>query len=308
MSVEPGDRYSGMNESERQFATYLNLYGYQWEHEPDLGPAKRADFLVTRGGDQMLCEVKAFVHGDLFSTPLAPLVDGAGTDDVEEDDEGSDDDEDSEDDEDSDDEEEVGGSGSGRGLPRLVYRRDPTQMVKPIRGQLREAAKKYREFAGLGLPLVDILVNDCHLHIPMHDQAIVSAMYGDASVRLSLDSGEATVVLGRNGALTNHGQYISGVGVLRVTELSELWLQEWKLDNADKFATAAELIADLQAKENLVPRGVRLSIDLFETASDTAVPIPRTEFTGEFDERYSWAGASCVPLEQTTDGWAPRAE
>jgi hypothetical protein len=50
----------GVNEAERWFERYLRDHGYEYEYEPDLGVAKRPDFLARRDGVEFVCEVKGF--------------------------------------------------------------------------------------------------------------------------------------------------------------------------------------------------------------------------------------------------------
>lgn len=49
-----------MTEADKWMARYAADHGYEAEHEPDLGISRRPDFLLTRGGLQVVCEVKAF--------------------------------------------------------------------------------------------------------------------------------------------------------------------------------------------------------------------------------------------------------
>jgi hypothetical protein len=46
--------------SERLFEQYLDVLGYTWEYEPDLGIQTAPDYRVARGDDELICEVKQF--------------------------------------------------------------------------------------------------------------------------------------------------------------------------------------------------------------------------------------------------------
>lgn len=62
-----------LNESEQRFVDYLESHGYEWEYEPEyqetLGLAepldRRPDFLVSRGNQRVVCEVRQFDPGDV---------------------------------------------------------------------------------------------------------------------------------------------------------------------------------------------------------------------------------------------------
>jgi Holliday junction resolvase len=58
--VSASDTESGKNEAERWFERYLAANGYSYEYEPDLGVGKQPDFVTTREGVEVICEVKAF--------------------------------------------------------------------------------------------------------------------------------------------------------------------------------------------------------------------------------------------------------
>lgn len=51
---------SSRTASEHLFETYLTEHRYQFAHEPDLGIAKRPDYLISRTGIEAVCEVKQF--------------------------------------------------------------------------------------------------------------------------------------------------------------------------------------------------------------------------------------------------------
>lgn len=59
--------------AESTFAGYLDDHGYRREYEPDLGVARRPDFLITRAGDEVICEVKAFEGWGLHD-PAGPHI------------------------------------------------------------------------------------------------------------------------------------------------------------------------------------------------------------------------------------------
>ncbi len=93
------------------------------------------------------------------------------------------------------------------------------EMLKPIRGQIHQGARKLREAKDLGLPLVVVLV-DAQRAMPglLSPTEIIAAMKGDLSVRVRVAAagpvGPASLVTGRNGKLRNDHPYLSAVTAL----------------------------------------------------------------------------------------------
>jgi hypothetical protein len=92
-------------------------------------------------------------------------------------------------------------------------------VLKPIRSQLREAARQLKDVSTLGLPLVVVLTNPYGAMVMLGLQEMVWAMYGDPQVVIEIDPegetvGEPRAQLGRNGRLARDHQYISAVAIL----------------------------------------------------------------------------------------------
>lgn len=101
-------------------------------------------------------------------------------------------------------------------------RRGTTSMqtvLKPIRGQIHNAARQLRDAERLGLPLVVVLTDPLgSMGGLLRPFELIAAMHGDPMVHLQTTGhetvGPATVVAGRNGELRNDHPYVSAVVVI----------------------------------------------------------------------------------------------
>jgi len=93
------------------------------------------------------------------------------------------------------------------------------ETLKPIRGQIHEAARKLRNATALGLPLVVVLTDPNQALFGMLGSTeIIAAMKGDLSVEVPVSQsgpvGPARFTAGLNGELRNDHPYISAVVVI----------------------------------------------------------------------------------------------
>lgn len=101
-------------------------------------------------------------------------------------------------------------------------RRGSTSMqriLKPIRGQIHNAARQLRDAESLRLPLVVVLTDPFgSLWGLLRPFEVIAAMHGDPMVHLRTTGheavGPATMVAGRNGELRNDHPYVSAVVVI----------------------------------------------------------------------------------------------
>jgi len=134
-------------------------------------------------------------------------------------------------------------------------------VLKPIRSQIREAARQLKPYADSGLPLVIVLTNPHRAPVIHGSQEIIWAMYGDPVVRVPAGSGTSSATDGaiftvdRNGKLRGDHAYVSAVAVVRQNSLA--------VDNT----------ADL-------------SVEVFTTLSPSAVPLPGAFFCSPNDRRH----------------------
>ncbi len=93
------------------------------------------------------------------------------------------------------------------------------QMLKPIRGQIHEAARKLKKATELGKPLV-IVITDPKMAMAgrLGPMQMIGAIMGDLSVQIPAAAtrpvGPPTYVSGRNGELARDHPYISAVLVV----------------------------------------------------------------------------------------------
>ena len=168
---------------------------------------------------------------------------------------------------------------------------DSATLLKPIRGQLREAARKFKSMQQLGLPLVAMLANPHGVLLDLSIESIIYSMYGDLTFTfpVSVETGGATepgqFVAGRNGRYRADHQYVSAVGLVscrsrRAEHVRELLAQSE--DGSDGW----QLVH--QADERGETRdGDYHAVTLIKTASKSAVPVPDQFFDGAGDRIFA---------------------
>jgi hypothetical protein len=224
---------------------YLDEHGFDaLEHEPDVGTAKRPDYVIRRGASQLIVEVKEFSPG---TSSLPAQTSGTTSLEV---------------------------------------------VLKPIRSQLREAARQLKDVADLGLPLMVVLTNPHGAFVIMGEQELIWAMYGDPVIRMAIDPrvgaavGDPEYGVGRNGRLARDHQYISAVGVLRQRSRASDWHDALIAEYADmSWQDRWRKIEEAEARGER-PEGDYRSIDVFKTLSPSAVPLPAGFFTGPSDRLF----------------------
>jgi hypothetical protein len=241
------------------FERYLQEHGYEvGPHEPDLtelGIAKRPDFLPGLGELQIACEVEQFTSGaSALERRLA-------------------------------DQRTVPASGKD------VY--------GPIRNHVAKAAQQLKPLTALELPLVVVLANPERAMIDLSVQHVLSALYGDPTFAMEIDPtvgaavGEGCLEFGRDGKLTNDHPYLSAIALLRrrehradrVAEIAGEERGDRDPSDFDEATTEAlKLLKRLDREE--LPQGDYVYVDLIETMSEAAVPLPEAWFDDERDSRW----------------------
>jgi hypothetical protein len=240
--------------AEARFERYLRELGYSQVHHPDLGTGKRPDYLVRTRHHELVCEVKSFD------------TDGAFRD--------------------------AGPIGA----------RSQQKVLAPIRKQIGKAAEQLKGIPDR--PLVVVLANPRRCPVPLAPVSVMAAMYGDITVEIPVNADEsgahATWTTGANRKLAvfdpeigeqvgGHHEYISAVAVLRQKDLAfREWSRRWKERNRDSSSTTHEETAAFldEAWGDGVPHSDDVHMDIFETISDQAVPLPRDAFNGPHDRRW----------------------
>lgn len=89
-------------------------------------------------------------------------------------------------------------------------------VLKPIRSQVHEGARKLRAAKGLGHPLVVVLTNPHHAPVILGEREVLWALEGDPVVRMQVGSvtGPPIHTVGHNGELRHDHPYLTAVVVL----------------------------------------------------------------------------------------------
>lgn len=100
------------------------------------------------------------------------------------------------------------------------------EILKPIRGQIHQAARKLRRTTELGYPLVVVLTDPKSAMFGLlRPIEIIAAMVGDLQFQIPVSSigpmGSATLTAGRNGELRHDHPYISAVMVIHERSVDE---------------------------------------------------------------------------------------
>jgi len=90
-------------------------------------------------------------------------------------------------------------------------------VLKPIRSQVHEGARKLKAAAGLGHPLVVVLTNPHRAPVILGNRELVWAIEGDAILRVPVKPTAAAPMhtVGRNGELAREHGHVTAVVLLR---------------------------------------------------------------------------------------------
>jgi hypothetical protein len=167
--------------------------------------------------------------------------------------------------------------------------------------QLRAVRNKISAGAGQlkgikGRPLVVVLANPRNSSVPLEGPMFISALFGDMNVSFTPDGG-LLFQAGRNGRLhvrepdgSVHGNhpYLSAVAVLRHIYPQAAWATAMRhsqdAGNTSPLAVVREAQQVLARQTATCAEAVCL--DVFESVSESAVPLPRDVFAGPRDTRW----------------------
>ncbi len=178
------------------------------------------------------------------------------------------------------------------------------EVLGPMRGAVREAARNLKPLAGSPWPLVVVLANPMAFKVFLNMTNLVEAMFGDLGVAGAFNAEKGQVEnmqfeYGRDGRLRNDHPYISAVAILHDLELAAeykgKWYEDWKASrerpaNPSYEEIAAEVIAAEEAwqasdaRKN-IPEGDAHRVEVLTTGSPEAVPLPENVFDGPRDSR-----------------------
>ncbi|MGI8329278.1 hypothetical protein ACRYCC_04890 [Actinomadura scrupuli] len=236
--------------AEQWFNRYLDDRGYTFQEKPDPGGARRAGRLVQAGDRPVLCEVTAFTADGRFEDIAVP---------------------------------EIGAEEILVGEP---VARDLTETLQPIREQISAAASAgLRRWKDKDGPLVLVLADPMDKPIPLEPSLVVAAMYGDPEDARPA-AGEPAWVAGEKGRMTARYPSVSAVAVLRLRTYAQDWVDAWISANSHAYSSAAQMLTAIRRYDHAAPDGDYVVLDVFETLSPEAVPLPRDIFNGPRDARY----------------------
>lgn len=144
----------------------------------------------------------------------------------------------------------------------------PKLLYGTIRAQIDAAARQLKPLAGRGIPLVIILANPARATVTLDPGTLFHAMYGGGHWALpqqllpSIDQWPIPSSAGRDGALTTKHAYISAVGGLRGQQ------------TLSRFAPTEH-------------PGASQNLEVVESLSDRATPLPANVFDGSADARWA---------------------
>jgi hypothetical protein len=247
--------------SEEWFEQYCAEHGIEIRaHEPDLGVPTRPDFLVARGGIEVVCEVKEFT-----TTPLDQRLqarDGPA-------------------------------SFSEAQILKPVRNqvRSAAQNLKPLAGS------KWPLVVILANPRrVHVELEPDRLIHALYGDLTITFDIGAEGGAVT----ESRWAAGRNGRLRANHAYLSAVAGLHGGELEQDWWREWnerrrrksaKVDE-DIFALARARTAarEKAAQEEDIPTGTYYKLDVILNPSEGATPLPADFFAGERDSVWALNG------------------
>lgn len=239
------------------FERYLREHGYDpGPHEPSLaehGIETRPDFLPRHGDLQIACEVEQFTPGN---------------------------------------------SALERRLAnQRTVSASPKEVYGPVRTHIASAAKQLKPLTALKLPLIVVLANPEGAMVNLSVEHVLAALYGNPMFTMRIDPTiggavrEGRFEFGRDGKLTNDHPYLSAVALLRRREhrtdrIAEIAAEE-RRDPSDFDPATTEAVQVLKRLEQEdLPDGDYLYVDVIETISEVATPLPEDWFDGEQDSRW----------------------
>jgi len=185
----------------------------------------------------------------------------------------------------------------------LTPRSGAVSMVPQLKAVRRKISAGAEQLKGIeGYPLMVVLANPRNSWVPLEGPMFIGALYGDMQASFAPD-GDLFFHSGRNGRLhvtepdgSAHGNhpYLSAVAVLRFVYPQAAW--------AAAMTRSQETVGDgnplaivREANQLLARQGDAAAevvcLDVFETVSESAVPLPREVFDGPHDTRWGVTSA-----------------
>jgi hypothetical protein len=193
---------------------------------------------------------------------------------------------------------------------------DPKLAYGTLRSGLWEKAAQLRPFASLGVPMIIVVANPSGGDVMLDDHHIIVAMFGNPSVRFSIDreTGSPVAGTGMSFSLEDYGVFrspvredgrvigwenrhphVSAVAVVHERLRSADWREEIlrQIPARDRSLEAAieSTLRGLKAVDEAVaagkePQGAYRWVEIYELDGDDALPVPAGWFRGERDRRH----------------------
>lgn len=174
------------------------------------------------------------------------------------------------------------------------------QELRPVRNQVREAARTLKPLAGSKWPLVIVLANPRGLHVELEPERLIHGLHGDLTITFPIGPGGGAVtapewVAGRNGRLRNDHSYVSAVAALHEGDLEREWceqhdrLRPYEEGFPARWEARQEAI-DRAKREEEIPSGLYYRLDVVLNPSASATPLPPDFFNGERDTLCAFDG------------------
>lgn len=177
---------------------------------------------------------------------------------------------------------------------------DDKMFYKPVRNQVREAAKTLKPLTPQGLPLVIVLANPAGAYIDLSTRQVIAALSGSPRFVFTV-SGETGGSIGderweaaNDGRLTHFHPYISAVALLRrrerdqdeIDRLADEFRQRHPEPETreERVAYTAGLLDVFEDRRHM--EGDYFWVDVIETESETATPLQDHWFRGPRDTRW----------------------
>jgi hypothetical protein len=271
-----------LNPGERRFAAYLDEQGYSWKHEPDY----RVELALTRPPatkpDFLLERDGQRAVAEVRQFESSVLQNHL----------------------------------SGRGRVGAVA---PEKVFGQQRSALWEKAEQLRPLAGMGVPLVIVLVNALGKLVSLDDFHIQAAMWGNPGFAFTIDPASgglteggqpylrmedygvfASPILddGKTVVWRNQHPHITAVLVVHERLYSADWREEilarYRAPNRSidaAMVSTLEALREVEARQQRgeEPKGSYRWVSVYEVNGEEAVPLPKGWFNGPRDERYGFA-------------------
>ena len=170
-------------------------------------------------------------------------------------------------------------------------------MAPQLKAVRRKVSAGAAQLKGIeGYPLVVVLANPRNSSVPLEGPMFIGALFGDTKVSFAPDGGPFFHA-GRNGRLhvtepdgSVHGNhpYLSAVAVLRHAYAQDAWAAAMR--QSQEVGSASPLDVLRWAQQLLARQAATCAeavcLDVFESVSASAVPLPPEVFAGPRDTRW----------------------